>query len=94
MIREGTRTVNCLTQLPEVVSESHTEIIDITPTDDSQEEDSNAALAARYEWDQDSDGTLSQRSRRSEDTENPHQSSTWGGWGFTKAYLDARDAYL
>ena len=58
MTQEGTRTVNCLTQLPEMVSEStveegtHTEIIEIGTAPDSseEEEDSDAALAARYGW--------------------------------------------
>jgi hypothetical protein len=41
-----------------------------------------------------SDGTsVSERSRRSEDTENPHWSSWWGGWGFTEAYLEDRRSY-
>ena len=36
-----------------------------------------------------SDGTsASHCSRRSEDTENPHWSSWWGGWGFMNAYLE------
>jgi hypothetical protein len=31
---------------------------------------------------------MSHRSRQSEDTDNPHWSPRWAGWGFTNAYLD------
>jgi hypothetical protein len=65
-----------------------------TAPEGSEEEDSNAILAARCGWDQASDGTSSQRSRRSEDKENPHWSPRWGRWGFTEAHPEARGAHV
>jgi hypothetical protein len=61
---------------------------EMAPESSDEENDSNVILAAQWGWDQASDGTLLQRSRRSEDTENPHWSPQWGGWGFTEAYLN------
>jgi hypothetical protein len=49
--------------------------------------------ASRWEWRDEASGASDDtselhHSRRSEDTENPHWSSRWGGWGFTNAHLE------
>jgi hypothetical protein len=82
------QAVHCLNQLPETASESAVEegrptgvVANGTAPESSEEEDSDVILAARRGWDQVSDGTSSQCSRRSEDTENPHWSPSWGGLG-------------